>query len=337
MYPNQSPKASFMKTLATPMGFNSQRRQPKPKTVAIDSSAYQNNPNNPALSVFSASNSATAPVATPAPSTAMKSQPAQNYMSSLSKDSLAGLSTGLQNLSTGLGNLQTNTPAAPARDPYREAFDTYMASLTPGDDITRAQKALSDFDIQALKDEEAALNRGETIGFARGEAERTNRNNAIERMARASSLEALSGVYKTRTEGSKARLDFEKSLMDKKEPSITEKYGSGAIGEYNFAKEQGYTGSFQDYQNEDANRKAKASGSGSEYTNYEAKNKAAQKAASAKLGTWLSGVVGEDQRVSPTDYKKAKAAWVADGYSGKDFDDIFNGFVNPAFAPDYTN
>jgi len=33
-----------------------------------------------------------------------------------------------------------------------------------------------------------------------------------------------------------------------------------AIGEYQFAKEQGYTGSFQQYQNEDANRKAKASG-----------------------------------------------------------------------------
>jgi len=45
-----------------------------------------------------------------------------------------------------------------------------------------------------------------------------------------------------------------------KTPSISEKYGTGAIGEYNFAKDNGYTGSFSQYQNEDANRKAKAAG-----------------------------------------------------------------------------
>lgn len=37
--------------------------------------------------------------------------------------------------------------------------------------------------------------------------------------------------------------------------SVTEKYGTGAIGEYNFAKSQGYKGTFNAYQNEDANRK----------------------------------------------------------------------------------
>jgi len=40
--------------------------------------------------------------------------------------------------------------------------------------------------------------------------------------------------------------------------SMSEQYGTGAIGEYNFAKSQGYTGSFTEYQNEDANRKARA-------------------------------------------------------------------------------
>ena len=39
-------------------------------------------------------------------------------------------------------------------------------------------------------------------------------------------------------------------------------YGTGAIGEYNFAVSQGYQGSFTQYQNEDANRKATASGGG---------------------------------------------------------------------------
>lgn len=39
-------------------------------------------------------------------------------------------------------------------------------------------------------------------------------------------------------------------------PSITDQYGTGSIGEYNFAKSQGYSGTFSQYQNEDANRKA---------------------------------------------------------------------------------
>jgi hypothetical protein len=48
-------------------------------------------------------------------------------------------------------------------------------------------------------------------------------------------------------------------LSDK---SLSDIFGTGSIGEYNFAKAQGYKGSFTDYQNEDANRKAKATGSG---------------------------------------------------------------------------
>lgn len=38
--------------------------------------------------------------------------------------------------------------------------------------------------------------------------------------------------------------------------------GTGVIGEYNYAKANGYTGTFEEYQNEDANRKAKATGNG---------------------------------------------------------------------------
>jgi hypothetical protein len=48
--------------------------------------------------------------------------------------------------------------------------------------------------------------------------------------------------------------------------SPSEKYGTGSIGEYNFAVSQGYKGSFTQYQNEDANRKAKAAGSGTTTT-----------------------------------------------------------------------
>lgn len=51
--------------------------------------------------------------------------------------------------------------------------------------------------------------------------------------------------------------------------SPSEIYGSGSIGEYNFAVSQGYKGSFTDYQNEDANRKARAAGTGNGLTPYQ--------------------------------------------------------------------
>lgn len=53
---------------------------------------------------------------------------------------------------------------------------------------------------------------------------------------------ALDEAYRTKT-------------LDSKSTSVSDKYGTGTIGEYNFAKENGYKGTFIDYQNEDANRK----------------------------------------------------------------------------------
>jgi len=44
--------------------------------------------------------------------------------------------------------------------------------------------------------------------------------------------------------------------------SPTDIYGTGSVGEYNFAKSQGYKGTFTQYQNEDANRKAVIAKSG---------------------------------------------------------------------------
>ena len=48
-----------------------------------------------------------------------------------------------------------------------------------------------------------------------------------------------------------------------KKESLTSTSKSASVQEYEYAKQNGYTGSFTDYQNEDANRKAVSSGSGS--------------------------------------------------------------------------
>ena len=62
---------------------------------------------------------------------------------------------------------------------------------------------------------------------------------------------------------------------------------------------------------------------------------ASLKNASTKLGGYLSARVGTDGYVSPEDYKKARSAWIADGYTTTDFDNRFGGFVNPGGAQDY--
>lgn len=83
---------------------------------------------------------------------------------------------------------------------------------------------------------------------------------ALEEAAKSAgvTLSALKSAY----EEQRLAKEKEQAEIQNKEASITDLYGAGAIGEYNFAKANGYTGTFTEYQNEDANRKAKATGTG---------------------------------------------------------------------------
>ena len=54
------------------------------------------------------------------------------------------------------------------------------------------------------------------------------------------------------------------------------------------------------------------------------------RANATKVASQLRSVSGEDGYVSPSDYKKARTAWVTAGYTAKDFDERFGTtFVNP--------
>lgn len=170
---------------------------------------------------------------------------------------------------------------------YRDAMTAYIATLNPSAAESAASKNLADLTLQAKKDQETALNKGETQGFASGEAARVNRNNSFGIEAASNALDVFTANRTGQSNAQKARLDFEKSLLPSTDSfnlslgetrfdaqgneiasggdeaqSISDQYGTGAIGEYNFAKSQGYKGSFTDYQNEDANRKAKSTGTG---------------------------------------------------------------------------
>lgn len=106
-----------------------------------------------------------------------------------------------------------NVPS-PQNNGYTDAYSKYIQSLTPSDAETSASKNLSDLSLQAKKDQEEALSRGETLGFASGEAARVNRNNSFGIDAASNALSALSGARTASSNAAKARVDFEKGVLD---------------------------------------------------------------------------------------------------------------------------
>lgn len=159
-----------------------------------------------------------APIAKPAVST-----PKQQYTQSLigtPQNSTSPVNS-TQNPANPNANLQ-GAGVFSKPDPTRAAFDQYLASLQPDENLTRATKSLADFDLQSMKDQEKALDSGETLGFAAGEAQRVNRNNQFERIARANTVDSLKGVFDSKSNAAKARLDFEKFLTENEQ-----KGGSG--------------------------------------------------------------------------------------------------------------
>lgn len=54
-----------------------------------------------------------------------------------------------------------------------------------------------------------------------------------------------------------------------------------------------------------------------------------RKSAIRDMGFQIDQVVGDDGYINPNDYRSAKKAWVAEGFSSKDFDEAFSTYVNP--------
>lgn len=110
------------------------------------------------------------------------------------------------------GDLVTPPPVDPKQS-YTDAFSAYLSSLQPSSDETAATTKLNADTLQSQKDQETALNSGETLGFASGETARVNRNNSFQTTADANALNALTARRTSTTDAQKARLDFEKSLL----------------------------------------------------------------------------------------------------------------------------
>jgi len=116
------------------------------------------------------------------------------------------------------GQLLSHGPASgatvqPERSPADIAFESYLKSLQPSDEETSARKYLNQLLTQSSLDQERALNMGETLGFATGEAGRVGRQNQIAIDAASRGLDALTGYSRQRQEAEKARLDYEQGKL----------------------------------------------------------------------------------------------------------------------------
>lgn len=133
--------------------------------------------------------------------------------------------------------------------------------------------------------------------------------------------------------------EYQFKLMQEanKKPSISEQFGTGVIGEYNFAVSQGYKGSFIDYQNEDANRKksiARAGSSGSDGTQKMTESERlqyniSQYANAFAPGVRVSGVPTMDSNgfITPVAWKEAIREAPSKGVSRKEFIQNFGGMI----------
>lgn len=112
----------------------------------------------------------------------------------------------------------------------------------------------------------------------------------------------------------------EKLAKAQEKQSISEQYGTGMIGEYNFAKAQGYTGSFTQYQNEDANRKRVN-------TNITVTGADKDVFSANDAGSQLSAARGSDGYTDPYLYARLRSA---SRLSPSEFNGKFRYLVNPA-------
>lgn len=162
---------------------------------------------------------------------------------------------------------------------YRDYLSKYSGSLTEDPNVTTATNELTN--IQNLQDAKTLASRKQyediihQSGMLKGGAQEagalSDRNTSYELanlgVAESGAARKLAALTGTQT----AKQNYYKTLLDASKPvqvgdqyidpttgeiiKQTPKEKTGIAGEYEYAKTQGYTGTFTQYQNEDANRK----------------------------------------------------------------------------------
>ena len=187
------------------------------------------------------------------------------------------------------------TPTAPtqapqqtqpsAMDNYIAAYKKYLDTQTQNQDVANAKRAYNDYVAEQSKAISGREGRGLGIPLeiVRGEQERLLKQSQPEAERLQNEIQIAQDAQTGAQTTAKNTLDFFKTIADSqkeadkpiivdgvayekqadgslkplttKQLTPSEQYGSGSIGEYNFAVANGYKGSYSQYQNEDANRK----------------------------------------------------------------------------------
>lgn len=104
-----------------------------------------------------------------------------------------------------------SSPAPTAED---MAFENYLKALQPSSETTAAKEFLARSVANSKLAQERALNSGETMGFASGEAQRVNRNNDLTISALKDTYDVLKSSDESKSAIEKARYEYSKAKKD---------------------------------------------------------------------------------------------------------------------------
>lgn len=104
---------------------------------------------------------------------------------------------------------------ADVQTPEDMAFEAYIKAMAPTAEETQAKQYLDRLTTDSKLAREKALNSGETMGFAGGEAARVQRNNDITLEGAAKVYDSTKNFSDTNRSISKARYDYTKGKADK--------------------------------------------------------------------------------------------------------------------------
>lgn len=216
---------------------------------------------------------------------------------------------------SGGGELVSGPPQASSAD---RAFESYLQSLRPSEELAGATKRLGAMDTQAALDYEKALQSGETLGFARGEAGLTARQNAILRAGQAGTVSALTGLEERRGDIAKARFDYEQGKIQERKPFEL----SPGQERYEYNPETGEYEQIASVAPKPTTPKGITRSGGLTYTPTDA----------AEDSQALEASRGPDGYVDPSIYLQLYNEWIASGGLLKDFKTTYKpeNYVNPA-------
>jgi len=135
-----------------------------------------------------------------------------NTQTGMINDNYGGGGTNTSTATTG-----PTTPTAPEASagpsPAELAMEKYYQSLMPNSDQVNATNYYNDLYTKSQLANEKALNSGDTLGFAAGEAQRVGRNFDIKLGGAARNVEAQAALASNRSAAEKARMEYEQNKM----------------------------------------------------------------------------------------------------------------------------